>query len=203
MAASDRLLNAVASSCHCVVNRVIVAADKPAQVVRLQSLETSSLELADAFASDSVEFAHFVQRERTTAIKVKSQSNDGGIAGWDRVEATVDVVVPKSQFNGVQGLWTICVFDQVSQVGTVVLADRGIEGDGLVLVFSSLRTLSGLTLDASASSTSVGARPSSLVRSRRTRWSLSIFSILWTGMRMRRPESAMPGRMDWQIHQVA
>ena len=66
-----------------------------------------------------------------------------------------------------------------------------------------LRTLlTGMSIFLAISSL-VGSRPISWTRARRTRMSLLIVSIMWTGMRIVRAWSAMARVMACRIHHVA
>mmetsp|Transcript_22747 Transcript_22747/g.71268 ORF Transcript_22747/g.71268 Transcript_22747/m.71268 type:complete len:211 (+) Transcript_22747:562-1194(+) len=64
-------------------------------------------------------------------------------------------------------------------------------------------SLAAWSLSLAASSSSVGGRPCSRVRSRVALLRDCIMSWMWTGRRMRRDWSARERMIDWRIHQVA
>src|ERR1019366_4975631 len=90
------------------------------------------LDLTDALAGDAKALAHFFERPLMPVDETEAQLKHTTLAGRQSVEDVLDLGAQHGQRGGIAGRGRLFVLDKVAEVGVLLLADRGLEGDGIL-----------------------------------------------------------------------
>src|SRR5690606_27413781 len=90
------------------------------------------LDLADALAGHLELLAHFLQGAAVAVDQPEALLEDFALAGVESVEDILDAVFQHGHGGHVAGILGTLVLDEIAETGFVVVADGGLEGNGLL-----------------------------------------------------------------------
>src|SRR5215207_7216853 len=99
---------------------------------RLELLERVVLDLADPLARHVERAADLLQRERARAGQAEAHLDHLPLALGQRVERAADVLLAEVLRRGLERRRRGLVLDEVAQLRLLLVADRLLEGDGLL-----------------------------------------------------------------------
>src|SRR5256886_3773129 len=100
----------------------------------LQLLEGVVLDLTDSLAGDAEGLADLLERARLTAGEPESQLDHLALALGQRRQGMLDVLAPKRQRGVLVRRFDLIVLDEIAELGVLLLADRPLHRDLMLLL---------------------------------------------------------------------
>src|SRR5659263_630755 len=114
---------------------------RPRRVAKLR--HRLGLDLTDPLARDPVDLADLVERLGLTVGQTEAHRDDARLALGERVEDLVELLLQEREAHGVRRDDGLGVLDEVTELAVAVLAERGVQRDGLAAVLLDLHDLLG------------------------------------------------------------
>ena len=99
------------------------------------------LDLADALPGNVEFLAHFLQGAGAAVLDAEAELQNLFLPGSESGENIHQLLLQQGEAGGFAGLTGALVGDEVAQVGVLLLADGGLQGDGLLGNFQDLPDL--------------------------------------------------------------